>query len=124
VRVTVDLPPTGYAALKRWELEAAVETGQAEVTNQAVLLRALAGRLLTDEQLAESVPQDISNPEPRICWMPELEAPPVRRTRRRCCRLALIDSGSRVGVIGVFEGARGRQGSWAPRSETESTPVL
>jgi len=63
VRVTVDLPPTEYAALKRWELDAAVETGhQAEVTNQAVLLRALAGRLLTDEQLAESVPQDISSP--------------------------------------------------------------
>jgi uncharacterized protein YjaG (DUF416 family) len=61
VRVTVDLPPTEYAALKRWELEAAVETGQAEVTNQAVLLRALAGRLLTDEQLAESVRQDISS---------------------------------------------------------------
>lgn len=60
VRCTVDLPPTEHAALKRWELEAAISTGSAEVTNQAVL-RALVGRLLADEELAESVRQDLSN---------------------------------------------------------------
>lgn len=58
IRSTVDLPPTRHAALKMWCGETAVEIGRSRVTTQDVL-RALVGRLLTDETLARKIRADL-----------------------------------------------------------------
>lgn len=59
VRSTVDLPPTRHAGLKSWCGEAAVEIGRSRVTTQDVM-RALVGRLLTDETLARKIREDLA----------------------------------------------------------------
>lgn len=58
IRSTVDLPPTRHAALKAWCGETAVEIGRSRVTTQDVM-RALVGRLLTDETLARKIREDL-----------------------------------------------------------------
>lgn len=58
IRSTVDLAPARHAALKAWCGETAVEIGRSRVTTQDVL-RALVGRLLTDETLARKIRADL-----------------------------------------------------------------
>jgi hypothetical protein len=58
IRNTVDLPPVKHAELKSWCGETAVMVGRSRVTTQDVL-RALVGRLLTDETLARKVRDDL-----------------------------------------------------------------
>lgn len=58
IRSTVDLPPARHAALKAWCGETAVQLGRSRVTTQDVM-RALVGRLLTDETLARKIREDI-----------------------------------------------------------------
>jgi hypothetical protein len=58
VRSTVDLAPARHAALKQWAGQAAIDIGQARVTTQDVL-GALVFRLLTNDDLAEQIKQDL-----------------------------------------------------------------
>jgi hypothetical protein len=58
VRSTVDLAPGEHAGLKAWCGQTAVDLGRARVTTQEVL-RALVGRLLTDEALAQAIRSDL-----------------------------------------------------------------
>jgi hypothetical protein len=61
VRITVDLPPGRHAALQQWCLDAAVGVGQPRVHGQQVM-RALIGRLLTDERLSRQIIADLRGP--------------------------------------------------------------
>jgi hypothetical protein len=61
VRITVDLPPGRHAALQQWCLDAAPSVGQPRVHGQQVM-RALIGRLLTDERLSREVIADLRTP--------------------------------------------------------------
>jgi hypothetical protein len=61
VRITVDLPPGRHAALQRWCLDAAPGVGQPRVHGQQVM-RALIGRLLTDELLSRAIIADLRGP--------------------------------------------------------------
>jgi len=58
VRLTVDLTPEQHAQLQRWCLDAAPSVGRPRVAGQQVL-RALIGRLLTDEELARQITVDL-----------------------------------------------------------------
>lgn len=58
VRQTVDLSPTQHKDLAAWCVETAETIGSTRVTRQAVL-RALVGRLLTDETLARKIRDDL-----------------------------------------------------------------
>jgi hypothetical protein len=58
IRSTVDLPPHQHASMKAWCNETAVMVGRARVTTQDVV-RALIGRLLTDETLARKIREDL-----------------------------------------------------------------
>jgi hypothetical protein len=58
VRLTVDLTPEQHAQLQRWCLDAAPGVGRPRVAGQQVL-RALIGRLLTDEELARQITIDL-----------------------------------------------------------------
>lgn len=58
VRSTVDLSAERHAELKAWCGQTAVELGRARVTTQDVL-RALVGRLLTDDALARTIRDDL-----------------------------------------------------------------
>lgn len=58
VRLTLDLTPELHAQLQRWCLDAAPGVGRPRVAGQQVL-RALIGRLLTNEQLAREITLDL-----------------------------------------------------------------
>lgn len=60
VRKSIDLPGKDAAALSAWEAETARELGRARVTS-AEVVRVLVSRLLTDEQLARQVRQDLTD---------------------------------------------------------------
>lgn len=61
VRITVDLPPGRHAALQQWCIDAATGVGQPRVHGQQVM-RALLGRLLTDERLSRAIIADLRGP--------------------------------------------------------------
>lgn len=58
VRMTVDLPPGRHGELQRWCLDAAPGVGRPRVHGQQVM-RALVGRLLTDERLSRQIIADL-----------------------------------------------------------------
>jgi hypothetical protein len=58
VRLTVDITPGQHAALQQWCLDAAPGVGRPRVPAQAVM-RALLGRLLTDERLSRQITADL-----------------------------------------------------------------
>lgn len=62
VRSTVDLMPDVHAQLANWRGQVAIEIGRSRVTTQDVL-RALVDRLLTDEQLAQTITDELRNKE-------------------------------------------------------------
>lgn len=58
VRSTVDLSPTQHASLASWRGQTAIEIGRSRVTTQDVF-RALVDRLLSDDELAQTIARDL-----------------------------------------------------------------